>query len=68
MPDWELLKHDKDADQWIVSSPDWDDLYTEKIDILDLFNIVQVERVFYNKWKTPSAWFKQRLADYCTPN
>ena len=66
MTDEEFLEHGKDADHWIVPSPDWNTLYAEKSNILDGFKSVQNERVFDNQGKGPNAWFEQRLAEYGT--
>ena len=64
MPDEEFLEHDNDAYHWIVTSLEWNIIYTENSDILDLFISVNGERVFDNQDKFICAQFYQHLTDY----
>jgi hypothetical protein len=64
LDDDDMLEFGKDADTWIYPSPNFEDLYNEKKDMLDKFKSVQNKHLYDTQGQGPNAWHEQRLAEY----
>ncbi len=62
--DEEMLEMAKDADVFIYSGGNWDDLYSRKNATLDQLKSVQNKMVFDVQGQGASAWYEQRYAEY----
>lgn len=64
LTDDEFLELGKDAETWIYPSKTFNDVYSQKKDMLDQFKSVQNQNVYDTQGSGPLAWFEQRLAEY----
>jgi hypothetical protein len=64
LTDDEFLALGKDATTWVYPSKTFNDVYSQKKDMLDQFKSVQNKNVYDTQGSGPLAWFEQRLAEY----
>ena len=46
------MKDGKDSYHWVFTSSEWNNIYSDKINTLDLFKSFKGKRIFYDKVKS----------------
>lgn len=64
LDDDDMLEFGKDAETWIYPSPNFEEIYNEKKEMLDQFKSVQKMNVYDTQGQGSDAWLEQRLAEY----
>ena len=64
MTDTEFKAFAKDAEYWIYTGFNFNDVYDEKKDMLDELPVIQNRVVYDVRGSGPNSWFEQRMAEY----